>query len=398
MDVMERIRKAQFLRYFLLKYPEFYLKMRECEHAYSAVRLNPFHLENDLWTHTVLVFNSLRLINDSDMCPEKEVVNKALLIAALTHDWGKLATRAKDDTKCRVSFYSHATASTQFTIDVAGEIYKNDPDKEKIIYYAAFVVSRHMDAYQIFSPTVKELNPFSVFKFCNYNVNLIHCLDRLLEADENGQITNVEEEEKKDPAFRKQLFSEAVKIAGLEMKDPGEYDLEIFMCSGAPGSGKDTIARRNNAIILSYDNIRIIDYLTSRDSDKSKTMPEIYSDAWRWVRSNGIEVEDRLQEELKVISGDKSGRHIYICNVLSTSNVRKRMINKIKQTLKNKRVKVTAVHVSASRATMEVRDLSRNEKHVGADVISGICGNISIPSCYEGFDSVTFVWNEGDNV
>lgn len=69
---------------FQLKYPKLCKAMQECSHHYSDTELNPFHLEGDVWSHTMMSCN--QAVNQ----------NKNTQIAALLHDIGKPFTRKEN--------------------------------------------------------------------------------------------------------------------------------------------------------------------------------------------------------------------------------------------------------------------------------------------------------------
>ena len=85
MDNNKELKKAQFLKEFVLKVKDFYEKTKNCKHYYNEDFPNPYHMENDLWTHTMLVYKSLELFNTDDDT-DNDVLNKSLMVAALTHD------------------------------------------------------------------------------------------------------------------------------------------------------------------------------------------------------------------------------------------------------------------------------------------------------------------------
>ena len=37
--------------------PELVYKMKACDHHFDSNNLTPFHLESDVWTHTMLMYN-----------------------------------------------------------------------------------------------------------------------------------------------------------------------------------------------------------------------------------------------------------------------------------------------------------------------------------------------------
>ena len=68
------LNKHTLVKWFQLNYPKFVKDMIESSHHYSETKLNPYHLEGSVFTHTMLVINQLEDGND--------VVSQHVLIAA----------------------------------------------------------------------------------------------------------------------------------------------------------------------------------------------------------------------------------------------------------------------------------------------------------------------------
>jgi predicted kinase/predicted hydrocarbon binding protein len=97
--------KQQILNWFENHYNTDILKMKQTYHKHSNGNENPFHLEDDVWIHTLMVLDK---INDND-------INK--IFAAILHDIGKSYTRYEKDNG-RVSFFFHENYSTYLSIDI----------------------------------------------------------------------------------------------------------------------------------------------------------------------------------------------------------------------------------------------------------------------------------------
>ena len=93
---------------FQLKYPELVQKMKDSCHHYSETKLNPYHYEGDIWTHTNLVCLEAR----------NRGLSRELQIACLLHDIGKPACRRSNNETERVNFYGHEPYSAFMSIDI----------------------------------------------------------------------------------------------------------------------------------------------------------------------------------------------------------------------------------------------------------------------------------------
>lgn len=101
---MKEKMKNKIIEWFQKNYPHYYAQMKVCYHEHSCGNKNPYHLENDVWTHTTMVMNEIK----------SENIN--LIFAALLHDLGKTVTRYEKETK--VSFRGHENVSMYMSIDI----------------------------------------------------------------------------------------------------------------------------------------------------------------------------------------------------------------------------------------------------------------------------------------
>ena len=79
----------EIVKWFQLNFPELTKDMHDCSHHYDAENLNPFHLESDIFTHTMMVYKTAELLsNDNDL----------VKWSTLLHDTGKpLSKEILDD-------------------------------------------------------------------------------------------------------------------------------------------------------------------------------------------------------------------------------------------------------------------------------------------------------------
>jgi putative nucleotidyltransferase with HDIG domain len=82
--------------------------MIECGHNYDTQELNPYHLESDCWSHTMMV------------CKIAEIsgYGKTVQIAALLHDIGKPAARRVNPRNNHIQFFGHEELSAQLAEDI----------------------------------------------------------------------------------------------------------------------------------------------------------------------------------------------------------------------------------------------------------------------------------------
>ena len=98
----------QLVEWFQLNFPQHHTALLQCNHNFDRDSLNPYHLESDCWSHTMMV------------CKIAEIsgYNKEVLIAALLHDIGKPAARKINPKNNHVRFFGHEELSVQLSENI----------------------------------------------------------------------------------------------------------------------------------------------------------------------------------------------------------------------------------------------------------------------------------------
>ncbi len=219
------------LEWFQMEYPDLVQRMKNCSHHYDNQTLNPFHLEGDVFSHTLMV-HLLAIRNYPD--------NIVLHLATLLHDIGKPDVRTiKEDTE-RVRFFNHAPISFYRAIDILNKL-QSQPgilkigEKEEILT----VIAMHNDFFEVFThdncneETLKNLSKqFSVFGNSTYQ-NLI----RMVECDTYGKFST-------DDRINSQEF-EWFKRNTLDGFEAEEKENQLTILVGPPCSGKTNFAENS---------------------------------------------------------------------------------------------------------------------------------------------------------
>lgn len=132
-----------YISWFQYNYKELHQNMLHCSHSIDNNNLNPYHLESDCWSHTMMVCK----------VAEMQKYDKVVQIAALLHDIGKPIARSVNPRNNHVRFFDHETISAELSIEILnkmvlekmitvnemkdilvlityhGEFYKNDDSK-----------------------------------------------------------------------------------------------------------------------------------------------------------------------------------------------------------------------------------------------------------------------------
>ena len=98
----------QLVEWFQIHFPKIHQDLLQCNHNFDENDLNPYHLESDCWSHTMMVCKIAEL-NGYD---------KVVLVAALLHDIGKPASRKINPRNNHVQFFGHEDLSAKMAEEV----------------------------------------------------------------------------------------------------------------------------------------------------------------------------------------------------------------------------------------------------------------------------------------
>ena len=118
----------EIVKWFQLNFPELTKDMHDCSHHYDAENLNPFHLESDIFTHTMMVYKTAELLsNDNDL----------VKWSTLLHDTGKPLSKEILDDKKKCRFIGHEGISAHIAVDILNKTDISIEDKIKIFKLVA---------------------------------------------------------------------------------------------------------------------------------------------------------------------------------------------------------------------------------------------------------------------
>ena len=241
---------------FREKYIDLENAMRNTYHTYkrdNVYNINPFHLENDVWSHTMMVLNcAAELIKEySEKYFEGREYNnyinkRAIIIAALLHDIGKVYTYEEKEEKQKVYFINHANVSMFYAIDIIDYFIEKELitnyDKKEIL----FLINKHYDLYEMDECDI--INKFWKFGF-DYFLDLFI----LVLADNYGRIAS---DNKRMENLDNISFAEIGSTMWRLIQN--EYNgrrPEITFMIGIPYSGKTTLLKKYTDNIVSRDDI-----------------------------------------------------------------------------------------------------------------------------------------------
>ena len=199
-------------------------RLRNCYHAVvnkdigiykdpsKVLKVNPYHMENDTYTHTFMVYNQIKELN-----PMMEFLT-------LYHDIGKPLMRYYNNEKNRVSFFAHDIASAYIAIGKAKK-YFNDKEVIDICKH----ITWHQTLYsELPLEEIFDTNP-------EYLTDLNYC-------DDGGRILEVKKQNEyvlPDMTYGKD--------------DVDNSKPTLYIPIGIPGSGKSTLMNEYTKDIISTD-------------------------------------------------------------------------------------------------------------------------------------------------
>ena len=130
-------------------------------HNFDDKDLNPYHLESDCWSHTMMVCKISQI----------EEYDKVVQISALLHDIGKPSVRRVNPRNNHVQFFGHESVSAYMSI----EILKKMIDENMITKEEAIEVFLLIALHSVFH---KDKNIVTLFeKFRNHKTLYLHLVD-----------------------------------------------------------------------------------------------------------------------------------------------------------------------------------------------------------------------------
>ena len=269
----------KILIWFYKNYNDYVLEMKGSDHNYNNELLNPYHMEGDVWTHTLMVLKEAnRLTNDVDV-----------LLSALLHDIGKPKSKEVVNEKCR--FFNHENISSFISIDILKK-YNNDFPEDNInIVDILLLINWHSDFACIVLDENGELNKKDkVFLNKKYfNLNFYKKMLDLNEADTYGRISldiNYKKMEDKFKALRNYIPERKIES---ELKKQSK----LIIFSALPASGKTTIINRDfsDFEIISSDDF--IEDVTDNKAYRKSDLNEMYSSLQKSFKNHKNTVIDR---------------------------------------------------------------------------------------------------------
>ncbi len=129
---------VKLLNWFQINYPELKRELQKCNHNFSENETNPYHVEGDCWTHTMLVCKVAQL----------KKYNRVVQVSALLHDIAKPKARVEDREKGHVIFWGHEELSAKMAKPLVDDLVQKEMLLEEEAKEVIELIALHGEIYK----------------------------------------------------------------------------------------------------------------------------------------------------------------------------------------------------------------------------------------------------------
>jgi len=137
----------QLLHWFQTNYPELKKDLQDAHHNFDDTDTNPYHLEGDCWSHTMLVCKVAQL-------KEYDIV---VQVSALLHDIGKPQLRKINPENNHVLFWGHEELSAQMAKPLVVDLIERNMLTKEEADEVITLIALHGEIYKHPDDVAKEL-------------------------------------------------------------------------------------------------------------------------------------------------------------------------------------------------------------------------------------------------
>lgn len=361
----------ELVAWFQVNYPDLVKAMKGAQHHYNESLLNPYHLEGDVFTHTMMVCLMARTV-----APDNDLVRWSSLL----HDIGKPGARRINDETKRVAFHGHEGLSSFMLIDILN---KTDiPVKDKILIHKLVAMHGELFHFVKSDGTIKSdiLDVFKGERELLENLTYQVWADSFGRFWESGRVTNISTDL---PAHFDPIIQQ-LSYSVQPLKNTGNPKLTVLI--GPPCSGKSTWMQAN----VTGDVVISRDALVEAAGAKRGLN---YSEAFKFLNANkdvsDAEVDGLLNST--AIEARNSGKSVVVDMTNMSKKGRRRWVNEFAKYDKKAVVFLTGFE------ELKKRNKNRADmtgKYIPSHVLEDMCIRYSLPTYSEGFNEITFQWNE----
>lgn len=337
--------------------PDLQAQMLETVHA-TPEYPSSWHLEGSVWTHTMMVVS--HMLNIIEECSPKNA--KALVLAALMHDAGKIVCQEFNKEKQKITFYGHPSVSTFSAYEVLPQLDPELPVTEQL--HIMRLVNGHQIPF-VFTDDMTNKAYNKVKAKFSKDLQLLDDLMLLRQADTAGRISI---SEGGTDICRMNLMRNEIALHQSTTQECDWFDKpHAIILVGLPGSGKTTFATNN------YKDYTLI----SRDTCLMElSNGRCYDDAWKYV--DHAEVDKNFEKVFNDTLNRKEDLVIDRTNL--TYKSRKKFITRLEKAGYDITIQVAL----ADTVTILNRNHNRIGKHIDPEVIFRMMMSFEMPFVSEG--------------
>jgi tRNA nucleotidyltransferase (CCA-adding enzyme) len=163
----------ELLIWFQTNYPELKKALQLSNHNFDDRDTNPYHIEGDCWSHTMLVCKIAEL----------EGYDRVVQVSALLHDIGKPNSRTINIKNNHVQFFNHEEISAKMAEPLVDDLVERGMLKQEEVDEVLELIRLHTYFY-------KEYNQDVIYEKFKGRAKLFKHLLELRKCDDMGRFTS----------------------------------------------------------------------------------------------------------------------------------------------------------------------------------------------------------------
>ena len=161
----------QLLNWFQTNYPHLKRALQECHHNFDDSETNPYHVEGDCWSHTMMVCKIAQL----------KGYDRVVQVSALLHDIGKPQSRRVNPTNNHVMFFGHEEISAKMAEPLVADLVNQEMLLAEEANEVLELIALHSFLYRY--------NQDEIYKRFKDNLTLFRHLVELSYCDDMGRFS-----------------------------------------------------------------------------------------------------------------------------------------------------------------------------------------------------------------
>lgn len=162
----------ELLHWFQTTYPELKMQLLNCHHNFDRYTTNPYHVEGDCWSHTMMVCKIAEL----------KGYDRVVQVSALLHDIGKPQSRKVNPKNNHVQFFGHEEHSSILARPMVADLVEKKMISSKEASEILELILLHGYLY-------KEDSVEKIYEKFKGNYKLFKHLVELVECDDLGRFS-----------------------------------------------------------------------------------------------------------------------------------------------------------------------------------------------------------------